>query len=182
MTSRRTRRTPPAVALAVALPLVLSGCGASFQAMTYQEKPVGDGTDAAVGAIAIRNIALQPPESGEFYQQGDDVVATLTLVNDGPEADRLVGVGSSVGEVEVLVLGEPVDAGVVLPRLETTGDLLSLQVSDLDSELRPGQYVDMTLRFERNGEITVNVPVATTGEYDDSRERSENFHEIGPEH
>jgi copper(I)-binding protein len=175
------RRTA-AVALAVALPLGLSGCGANFEAQTYQQRSAADGTNAAVGAIAIRNVTLLPPEEGDMHEEGDDVDVQLTLTNDGPDDDRLVGASSAAADSVVLLEdGSEVDA-VELPRLGTTGGSLGLRLSGLTEELRPGQYTEITLTFENSGEVDLPVPVSTTGEYDKERERSENFHQIGEGH
>lgn len=175
------RRTA-AVALALALPLGLSGCGASFEAQTYQQRSAADGTNAAVGPVAIRNVTLLPPEQGERHEEGEDVDVQLTVTNDGPDDDRLVGASSPVAEQVVLLEdGSEVDA-VELPRLGTTGGRLSLRLDGLTEQLRPGQYTEITLTFENSGEVDLPVPVSTTGEWDDERERSENFHQIGEEH
>lgn len=169
------RPRPVPVAAVLGLSLLLTGCGANFEAQTYQVRAGADGTNAAVGAIAIRNMALAPPESGETHEAGADAEVRLTLTNDGPEDDRLVEVTSSAAEsVEMHEDGAQADA-VDVPRLGTTGDRLTLQLTGLTQDLRPGRYVEITLRFERNGEITLSVPVATTGEYDDHRERNEHF-------
>lgn len=176
-------RPRPLAALAAAgLSVALTGCGASLQPQTYQERTVADGTNAAVGAIAVRNVYLVPPESGEMYEAGSDAEVRLTLANDGPEDDRLVEVTSPAAS-SVQLLEDGTEVGEVdLPRLGTTGGLLSLRLEGLSEELRPGTYVELTLRFERNGEVTISAPVATTGEYDaDERERSKNFHPIGEE-
>lgn len=174
----RLRRLAPLLAL----PLVLAGCGANFQAQTYQERTVADGTNAAVGAIAVRNVTAAAPEGGELHEAGSDVEVTLTLTNDGPEDDRLVGATSAAAaSVELLEEGSPADA-IDLPRLGTTGGTVSLRLTGLTGALRPGQYLEITLQLESNGEVTVGAPIATTGEYDEERERSENFHEIGAEH
>jgi copper(I)-binding protein len=184
--SLRLPRTAPGLALAPALvlglALALTGCGANFEAQTYATRTVADGTNVAVGAIAIRNVTIAPPESGDMHDAGEDVEVFLTLTNDGPDDDQLVEVTSSAARsVEVLEEGSETDE-LELPRLGTTGNRASLRLVGLTEDLRPGRYVELTLRFASNGEVTVQVPVATTGEYDEDREHSENFHEIGEEH
>lgn len=177
----RHLRTGPAgrAAVVLALPLLLAGCGADFEAQTYQERTVADSTNAAVGAIAVRNVAVEAPERGELHEAGSDVDATLTLTNDSPQDDRLVGATSPAAtSVELLAEGSPAEA-IDLPRLSTTGGAVSLRLTGLTEQLRPGQYLEITLQFENSGSVTVAAPVATTGEYDEERERSENFHPIG---
>lgn len=173
---------PAVAALALGLPLVLTACGASLNAQTYLERPTSDGTNAAVGAIAVRNIRVVPPEDGEVHQAGEDVEVRVTFTNDGPEDDVLVGATSDTAEsVQLQVSGDDVER-VELPRLGTTGDGVTLVLADIAEQLRPGNYIAITLRFERNGEVTTGTPVETTGEYDaDEREHSENFHPIGEE-
>jgi copper(I)-binding protein len=169
---------PAVPALVLGLALVVSGCGANFEAQTYQTRASADGTNAAVGAIALRNVRLLPPE-GDTYDAGEDAEADLTLVNDGGDDDRLVSVTSPAARgVEVLAGGDVVD-GVDLPRLGTTGGTVGLRLTGLTGDLRPGQFVPMTFTFERNGDVVVQVPVETTGVFDDDREHSENFHPIG---
>ena len=120
------------------------------------------------------------PPSGELYEAGDDAEVQLTLTNDGPDEDRLLEATSpAAGTVEIEAEGGGED-GVDLPALGTTGSQLSLTLTELAEQLRPGRYVEIALRFERAGEITVSVPVATTGEFEE-REHSENFHQIGDE-
>lgn len=178
--SLRLPRTAPVIA--AGLVLVLTGCGANFESQTYATRSSAEGTNAAAGAIAVRDVAIAPPESGDTYDEGDDVDVELTLTNDGPEDDRLVEVTTPAADsVELLSDGEEVDE-LELPRLATTGNQAGLRLLGLGEDLRPGLYVELTMRFEVNGETTVQVPVATTGEYDEDRERSENFHEIGEHH
>jgi copper(I)-binding protein len=165
------------------LALALTGCGANFQAQTYQERPTSDGTNTAVGAIGLRNVHVLPPAAGgDVIAAGDDALVGFVIVNDGPEDDRLLEITSDAAESVQLVSGDdlvPTDA-VELPRLSTTGSRYGAVLQGLAEDLRPGQYVELTFRFERNGEVSLQVPEATTGDNDfEDRERSENFHPIG---
>jgi copper(I)-binding protein len=178
---QRRRPHPPrrAVALALGLPLLLAGCGAGFEAQTYQERTAFNGTNTATGAIALRNVTVLPPPDDRTLEAGSDAEVMLTLTNDGPEQDELLEVTSPAAEsVELLVDGEPTSS-VELPRLSSTGGSLGLRLIGLSQELSSGEYLELTFRFERNGTATFDAAVATTGEYDDDRERSENFHQIG---
>jgi copper(I)-binding protein len=176
------RRTGLAAGV-LALGLALTGCGANFQAQTYQERPTSDGTNTAVGAIGLRNVHVLPPaEGGDLVAAGEDALVGFVIVNDGPEDDRLVEITSPDARSVQLVGGDalvPTEA-VALPRLTTTGTRYGAVLQGLAEDLRTGRYVELVFRFERNGEVTVQVPLATTGENDqDERERSENFHPIG---
>jgi periplasmic copper chaperone A len=172
------RASVPAAVLA--LTLGLTGCGAGFEAQTYQTRLVADGTNAAVGAIAIRNATIQPEDDGTL-SAGDDAEVAMWLTNDGGEDDRLVGAESpDASSVEILDKdsGEPVSS-VDLPRLGTTGLQYGVALRSLAEDRRAGQFIELTLRFERNGEITMLVPIATLEEFDQDRERSDNFHPPG---
>jgi periplasmic copper chaperone A len=178
------RPAAAAPALALALGLVLTGCGAGFDAQTYQERTVADGANAAVGPIAVRNLTVRPGDDDGILSAGDDAEVRLTLTNDGGEEDRLVEASSPLAESVDLVEGEDQSTvqSVDLPPLGTTGTQNGLLLRSLSEEMRPGRYVEVTLRFERAGEVTVQAPVAVTGEYDEERERSDNFHLPGSDH
>ena len=171
---RARRAALPATALGAAL--ALTGCGAGFDAQTYQERAVADVTNTAVGALALRGLQVSPGSDG-VLKPGDDADVRIVVVNESAEADRLVEVSSPVAEsVDVIETegGSVVDE-LEVPALGTTGGSAGLVLRGLTDEVLAGETVELTLRFERNGELTLRVPVATTGEYDEERERSENF-------
>jgi copper(I)-binding protein len=176
--SRALPRTARPLAVVVPLALVLTGCGAGFDAQTYQQRTIADVSNTAVGAIAVRAVSVQPGPGDGLIEAGQDAVVTFTLVNDGAEDDRLLEItAAGAGTVDLVERGsdEPLE-GIEVRALGTTGDLYGAVLRSIDEPLRPGEYVELTLRFERNGEVTVPAPVAVTGEYDEDRERSENFH------
>lgn len=171
---RARRAALPATALGAVL--ALTGCGAGFDAQTYQERAVADVTNTAVGALALRGLQVSPGSDG-VLKPGDDADVRIVVVNESAEADRLVEVSSPVAEsVDVIETegGSVVDE-LEVPALGTTGGSAGLVLRGLTDEVLAGETVELTLRFERNGELTLRVPVATTGEYDEERERSENF-------
>lgn len=176
-TGSARRRTVAVVALG--LSLLLTGCGADFDAQTYQERTVADGTNADVGDIALRNVALAPPPAGDLYEAGEDVEVTLTLVNQGSDDDQLVAASSpAAGSVEILESAQVVSE-IDVPGGGSTGDDVSLRLTGLTEDLRPGRYVEVVLQFANSGRVTITAPVSTTGEYDAERERNEKFHPIG---
>lgn len=171
----RARRAA-APALAVGLTFALSGCGAGFQAQTYQERTVADVSNTAVGSLALRALSVAPGSDG-VVRAGDDAEVQIVIVNAGSEADRLVEASSPIAEsVDIIETegGSVVDE-LEIPPLSTTGGTGALVLRGLTQDVRAGETLQLTLRFERNGEQTSSVPVATTGVYDDERERSENF-------
>lgn len=175
-------RVPLRAAALLAVPaLALTGCGASFDAQTYQQRQLGEGVNAAVGSVSVRNVSIVPGDDEGVHEAGSDVDVRLTLGNDGSEEDRLVGaespVAASVDVVEV-ESGSTVSS-LEVPPAGTTGSGYGLVLRSLTEDLRAGEYAEVTLRFERGGEVTMQVPVALTGEYDEEREKSDNFHPPG---
>ncbi|HEU0102568.1 MAG TPA: copper chaperone PCu(A)C [Mycobacteriales bacterium] len=157
--SGRVSRGAPAVGLAATL--LLAGCGAGQRAEVYQERTVADATNDAVGAIAVRNLAVEAPEEGRVLQQGTDASLVVTLVNKGAEDDILVSATTPAAQ-SVRVTGP--SAGVPVPRLGTSSGEYSLELVGLTRDLPTGTYIDLTLNFQRNGTKTMLVPVQTTPE------------------
>lgn len=167
--SRRHRpslvRRAATVVVAGVLPLSLSACGASMDAMTYQERNSAGSANTSVGAMAVRNLAVQAPRNDRTYEQGTDATATLVLANSADEPDRLVEVTTDAAEsVEVLVDGKPGELEV--PARGSTADTAELRLVELKQDLREGENVSMTLRFERSGSLDVQVPIGTSDETD----------------
>lgn len=153
------RRAAPAVGLAAAL--LLAGCGSGMRAQTYQEKAVADATNDAVGAIAVRNIAVLGPQTGIVLPEGSDAPMTVVFVNQGAEDDVLLS-ASSPAAASVDIVGPAAEFAV--PRLQASDTAYSLVLRDLTRDLQTGSYIDLTLEFERNGSKTLLVPVQTTPE------------------
>ena len=175
MTSRRITTGLLAVATAVSV----SACGASLDAQTYQERNNAESSNAAVGQLAIRDVAVTPPRSYEGYEVGDDAIVKITVTNAGTEPDRLVEVTSSAAR-EVVVLAGDEEGDLVVPPLGSTGDFVTFELRGLTRALRPGEYVDLSLRFADNGTTELLAPVMTTGETDRpvyTGERFEGGHE-----
>lgn len=172
---------PAARAAALTLSLVaVGGCGAGFEAQTYLERSSADAANVAVGPIAVRNVAVLPDPQGTV-RAGADADVRMTLVNVGAENDRLVGAASpAAGSVALEQDGRRVD-GIVVPRLGSTEGTAGLVLRGVVEELRSGEIVEITLTFERAGEVVVAAPVATTGVYDENREKSANFRAPGEE-
>lgn len=157
--SRTARPAARAAALALVLGLGLSGCGAGLRAQTYQERATSDATNEAVGAIAVRNLRVLPPSGGESYAVGSTARVAFVLVNEGPEADRLTDVTTDAAGGVALVGPAP---QLTVPAQGTVSDY-AFELRGLTRELRPGQYVQMTLTFADNGSETMLVPVEVTG-------------------
>jgi len=151
--------------LAGVLPLLLSACGAERDAQTYQERSQADASNTSVGTLALRGVAILPPEEGRTFAAGDDAEAVFVVTNNDDEDDRLLEVTvEGVESTEVLVDGEPGE--LVVPALGSTEERASLQLTGLEEELTEGEYLTMTFRFEDNGSVEIPVPVAVSGRTD----------------
>lgn len=161
MTTRRLATGLLALAIAVSV----SACGADLEAQTYQQRDQAESTDSSVGALSLRNLAIEAPSNDEGYDVGEDATVVLTVTNAASEQDRLVEVTSSAAP-EVVVLAGGAERDMVVPSLGSTGSAVTLELRGLTRTLRPGEYVDLTLRFENSGTAEVLVPVITTGKTD----------------
>jgi len=165
-----TRRPLPPLTRPVTgglLALVLTGCGASLDAQTYQERNQADAANTAVGTIALRGLSVEPGGDDRTHEAGEDAEVFVTLTNRDDEADTLVEVTTPDAEsVELLVDGEQSDDGIEVPALGSTEDVATLRLVSLTEELREGEYTTLTFRFERSGRVEVPVPVRSPGRTD----------------
>lgn len=167
MRDRPVSRSPRALTALLVAPLLagLAGCGAGRSAQTYTERTAADSTNVAVGALSVRNLSVLAPRTGEVLEAGSDATAILTVTSTDTEPDTLLEVTSpAAGSVVVLADGR--QQYVVVPPLGSTGNAAQLLLQGLTSTLRTGQYVPMTLRFERNGSVQVQVPIELSGNAD----------------
>ncbi|HEV7205746.1 MAG TPA: hypothetical protein VGN18_14145 [Jatrophihabitans sp.] len=171
-----TRRVAARLGVAVVATALTAGCAAGQQAQTANEKPSLDGTNATVGSIGLRGLAIQPP-TGPAYDTGAAAPLTVVLVNSGSKADKLTSITSSAfgswgsysgnaakaartggaaaspGSQSIpLSPGGRVPYGVP----DATNVLLLLKST---GKLYPGTSVPITFTFASAGTVTVTVPV-----------------------
>lgn len=154
------------IGLAVAAALLASACAAGQQAQTADEKPTLDGTNADVGAIALRAIAIEAPTQVS-YKPGDDAPISIVLVNNGSKPDTLTSVrsseasGWSASGSDASQNSVPVaPASRVSFGVPESKDVL--QLTGLKRNLYPGESLNITFTFAKAGAVTVDVPVALT--------------------
>ncbi|MGB3442974.1 MAG: hypothetical protein WBA97_29890 [Actinophytocola sp.] len=112
-TTRPLRKLVPAVAIGVSALLGIIGCSAGQVTQTGDMEPAVNGNSGQVGTIALRNVQVAFPESGEAYVEGEDAPLLLSIVNSGMEDDELVNVTSPAGQVRPI--GNPaIPAGTAL--------------------------------------------------------------------
>ncbi|OLF09217.1 copper chaperone PCu(A)C [Actinophytocola xanthii] len=141
MVSRSTgplRTILPAVAVGLAALLV--GCSAGQVTQTASIRPAVNGNQADVGDIALRDVMLAYPESGEF-RAGDQAAVLLSIVNTGNADDELVSVSSPAATDVVLVGVTNLPAGTAIKVIEPEEPVgessAPTQTSDATSESAP---------------------------------------------
>lgn len=147
----------PALGLAAAVAVVaLTGCGVGQKAQVYRERTTEDSTNTAVGAIAVRNLAINAPTDGLVLLRGTDAPMTVTFVNVGSEDDTLVS-ASTPAATSVDIVGPT--STVPIPRLSQAPSSYDLVLRGLTRDLPAASYITLTLDFQRNGTKQVLVPV-----------------------
>ncbi len=148
--------------LALPLALALTGCGAGLAPQTYQRRNAADATNVNLGALAVRNIMVSPPPGGRTYGKGDEARGTFRVINDQAEPDRLLEATTAAAE-QVVLTQAGVPGSVEVPGQGSTEESAAFILRGLTRVLVTGEFVTMTLRFERAGSVEVLVPVAVTG-------------------
>lgn len=189
----RTPRTYTALfAGALVGALALTGCGAGQIAGTAEQQAAVSGNNTSVGPIAVRDAVIafgEEVEGGAVYTRGAAAPLSMTIVNEGTEADTLVSASSpwasSVeisGETEIpagraiVVQGEapapaptptrgarPSGAPTTTPAAESEGGT-QIVLTGLREDIRAGISYDITLVFANAGEVVVQAPVGSTEE------------------
>jgi len=167
-----------ALAVAAALSVALTGCGAGQQAQTSNQVPASGGAAGSVDTIQVRDAHFMwngPVPAGSVYQPGEDAPLQVTIVNnatsiadDGFAPDRLVAVSSPVAtfgrivgdaripDGQVLTAGydRPV-ASIAVPGTRE----VEIVLIGLTEPIRAGVSYPATFTFERAGDLRLDVPV-----------------------
>lgn len=155
--SRRVRRTATAAALALALAPGLAACGATADAPTLKYYAPADGVLGSLGDIRALNVLVVVPAAGA---SGPGVMS-MSLVNQGQQADTLAG---------VTVAGQPaqVTGETQLPAMQG-----SIRVGGPDAKTqvvvstapKPGTLVPVQLQLQQAGTLSLQVPVVEASGY-----------------
>ncbi len=122
--------------------------------------------------IKVENAWARPSRMGMGAMQGKTTSAAyLTIINEGGEADRLVGVMSDVAEhVELhqtvkegdVMRMQPVEGGIEIPakgKVELKPGSYHIMLIGLTRELKPGDRFSLVLEFQKSGRQTIQVEV-----------------------
>lgn len=151
----RWRRTVAALLAGCLAAVGMTGC---FGDADITHNPPG--ANVRVGPVLIRYAHIAEPPDGP-WEPGDDAPFYLWLFNQGQRADRLLGAETTAAQSVDIVTADGTVRG---PLNVPTGQLLELErgrvhlvLRDLRQQIRGGDYVWITLRFERAGEIALQV-------------------------
>lgn len=171
-TSRRAAGVRAAVA--AVLMLLTAACGAGQNAATSEQVTNSTGAVGRVGPIAVLDVEFlfTPPVAGdEVYGAGDTAPMTVTIVNTGRTADRLVRLSSPIAAGGVVVAdGVSIPGGSTLTAGQTglssievpyEDDAGLLALTGLEVPVRSGLSYPVVFGFERAGDIVLEVPVDT---------------------
>jgi copper(I)-binding protein len=170
-------------------PIALSACSAGQVTQTATQERDKVGATAEVGDITVRAAELAYPSGGR-YEEGDDAELHMAIVNTGTEDDALVDItgdgfdrfrvtGSGTAPAGESPTGGSRDDQIDLPADTSVfpgENAPTLTLVGLSESLTTGQAVELTLVFERAGEVTLLVPVSTPSS-DLPRGESFDFHE-----
>jgi copper(I)-binding protein len=154
--------------------IVLSGCSAGQISQTANQNPAVNGALAWVGnpatGIALRNVHLRAPQTGDFVRPGDQAELLFVAINESTEnPDRLVSITSDIGTVTVtgdarvpaggtLVVGTPDGTPSALDAAE--GATTVEAAVRLSKPITNGLNYPFTFTFERSGQTELNVPIS----------------------
>lgn len=160
-----------AVSVVVAM-FALTGCGAGAISQTASQASAVNGASGQVGNLLVRNATIDfpanaAPTAGAVYQPGGAAPLSLTLVNNGASADKLVAVSSPVAGVCQITGDATVPAGstvsvgnnVGTDSQALAGRTIAIKLTGLVGPVRAGLTYPVVLRFQNAGTLSVDLPV-----------------------
>ncbi len=162
-----------AAATLLVLPVVLgllSGCGAGAVSQTASQASAVNGAMGQVGRVEVRDATIAFAGGGNVaavYRAGSSADLNMTLVNSGIAPDRIVSISSPIAARGV-VTGDPLLApGQSVQVGNNTGAssgaladrTIGIKLVGLKKDIRSGLNYPVVFRFEKAGELTVELPV-----------------------
>lgn len=155
-----------AVFLVALVPFVLAACGGDDEGDEPAATATPEEATYTIGDIVIVGPAARanPNPVSSVY---------MHLENKGSEADRLIAAACELAGMvqihEVVTSGgqsqmQEVKGGIEIPangHVDLKPGGYHIMLMDLQRPLEEGETIKVTLRFERAGEITIDVPVRT---------------------
>jgi copper(I)-binding protein len=150
-------------------PVALPACSAGQVAQTAEQERDKVGGTAEAGDLIIREARLAYPTNG-VYPAGSNPRLIVAISNSGTQADTLQDItGEGFASAELVGgAAAPAAAGgldVPVPAESNVfigGDGPTVQLTDLAEELTTGEALEVTMSFERAGDVAVRVLVGTS--------------------
>lgn len=149
------RRSIAAAAVALAA-TSLSSCG--FNAPTDQVYTPGVGVNDRSGTVDVLHALVVSGEDGS-----GTVIAAL-VNNDTENDDALTGVAGAGEDATIEVANSSAQVEIPAAGLYQLADEGSISVTG--SQVRPGQFIELTFSFENAASITLEVPVVSSDDED----------------
>jgi len=161
--ARSLRPRAVAATLFAATAVALAGCSNGFDAQTNQQYQAGVGADLRTGQVQLYSTLA--------VDNGDDTATLSTvIVNTTDEAQKLEAASATA-----LGSGEQVEVEAA-PAIVGPGDSFNTgpaaTVVLTGGTVQAGDYVTLTLAFDKAGEVTIEAPVVT---------RTETYSEVAKE-
>ena len=165
------RRRTALAGAAATLSIVLTACGASFNAQTSQPYQPAEGTNADSGSIAVRNALVLAADEGkgELYAVIVSSGATTTpwSASPGPAGDPPDGQAGddrrsavTFGNVKpARPEGQDLDGGAATPAAEAGAARQREPITVTGA--KPGEIINVVLTFGEAAPITTYIPVLT---------------------
>ncbi|MGI8814651.1 MAG: hypothetical protein ACR2G2_05000 [Pseudonocardia sp.] len=149
--------------------LALAGCSAGAITQTASQASGINGYGGQIGRVLVRDATIEYAGSleGAVYQSGGTAPLSMSLVNIGDTADRLLSVSSPVAASGQVVGDAVLPGGTVVTvgnnagadSRALAGRTIAINLVGLVRPIRAGLTYPVTLRFERAGALTAQVPV-----------------------
>jgi hypothetical protein len=156
---------------ALGLVITLSACGAGQVSQTASQASAVNGYSGQVGSIAVRNASIAyagQANTGAIYRAGGTAQLDMTLVNVGPNPDKLIR-ASSPDAAAVQIQGDGVIGGyqtVSIGNTDSPSDANSLAVRTLKvtliglkRDINAATNYPVQLTFQRAGILNTRLPV-----------------------
>ena len=157
-----------AVAVGLTATLLAAGCGHDTEADSTNR---GSGTDTEQTSVDNVYIVPRSKPGACAIQVEDAAELRFAVANNRPlETERLLEITSDDADAIQVIPPPPLEiapesriaAGQPIEQLSAPSSPdrpLHVTVDGLDESVRPGLAVDVTFRFEQQGDITMRVPV-----------------------
>jgi copper(I)-binding protein len=153
-------------------PVALSACSAGQVAQTATQERDRVGGTATVGDLTVREARLAYPTNG-LYPAGSDARLIVAISNSGPEDDILLDITGAgfasaelAGSAATPSTGGATSGGLNVPipaesNVFVGGDGPAIVLTGLEEPLTTGHGLDVTMSFQRAGDIEVRVLVGS---------------------